>query len=352
MRHAVSLAALFSLVIPAVAVPLPRGGSAQLGPLSHKYLLDDADCVAVLNVRQILASTAYQKVFAGQVGTLLRDDSVAARLKEFGLDPLKDIDRIYFVTGRSSYPNNQTRPPGGVVVVEGRFDPARLQAGAKKLAKTTFEHGSARIYELNLAPGLSPFAAVLDKSHFVLAAQREQVQATLDKAAGKKKTALKSKALAQILATIKPEESLSVIGTGDTVFGGSYSSVKDGNGAERVTSKVITLAEGAGLQALTVVATIKDEVQVKVTMTATSADKAREVEKLLADGIQQVKAFTEKEFPQLAKALKGVKMVRKDATITIKGKGPGEAVRELFVGMFTMRAGGAPRPQPGAKRKP
>jgi hypothetical protein len=348
VRHAVSLAALFSLVVPASAVPLPKGGSARLGPLSVKYLLDDADGVVVLNVRQVLASPVYQKAFAKQLTWLLRDGKVAATLQDCGVDPLKDIDRICLVLGRSSQVE-QGAGIGAFLLVTGRFDPAKLKAGAKKLAKATFDHGSAKIFELALNPS---YAAVLDKSHVVLASRKEQVQAALDKAAGKKKTMLKNKALAEMLAKIKPEDSLSVIATGDTVVGGTYSSVKDGNG-ERVTSKVFTLAESAGIKALSVVATVQDEVHVKVTMTAMSVDKARKVEKLITDGLQGFGARIGKEFPDLVKALKAVKIFRNGETITLQGKGSGEAVRDLFVGMFTLRSSSRPpEDQPIKRGKP
>src|SRR5205823_2249051 len=109
-----------------------------------------------------------------------------------------------------------------MVLVEGRFDPAKLQAGAKKFAKAMSERGGTSIYEI--APlGSSIFAAVLDKGHVLLAPQKEQVETALDKATGKKKTGLKSKAFAELLRKIDPEKSLSLIATGDMVVGGGGS---------------------------------------------------------------------------------------------------------------------------------
>src|SRR5262249_47415673 len=254
--------------------------------------------------------------FAKQLGELLRLGKVAATLQDLGVNPLKDIDRICLVLSRSS----QVEKGAGVgafIQLTGHFNPAKLKAGAKKLAQRTFDHGSTTIFELPFNPC---YAAVLDKRHVVLASRKEQVQAALDKAAGKKKTILQNKALAEMLTRIKPEDSLSVIATGNTVIGGSYSSVNDGNG-ERVTARVFTLAESAGIQALTAAATAKDEVRVKVTMTATSAAKAKEVEKLITDGLQNLAARVGKELPHLAKALKAVQILRKDRTITLKGHG-------------------------------
>jgi hypothetical protein len=192
---------------------------------------------------------------------------------------------------------------------------------------------------------------VLDKGHVVLAARKEQVEAALDKAAGKTKTTLNSKALAEMLAGINPEDSLSVIATGDTVVGGSYS-VKDVNGKRVTSSRVITLAKSAGIQALTAVATVKNEVRVKVTMKAASADKASEIEKLITNGLKAFAARSGKDFPHLAKALKGIQMLRNESTLTLKGQGPGEAVRDLFVGMFWPKSSSRPpKDQPVEKGK-
>jgi hypothetical protein len=341
MRHAVALATLLSLAVPVLAVPLPRGGPVQLAPLSDKYLPDDADLVAVLNVRQVLASPAYRNVFAGQLGELLRQEKVAATLKEFGLDPMKDIDRICAVMARSGLKNNR---PGFFLLVQGRFDPAKVDAGAKKLAKATSDHGKAKIHELAL-PHLVAYAAVLDKAHVVLASGREQVQAALDKAAGKNKTVLKSKALVAMLGRLKAEDSLSVVATGETVVGGGRSEV---NG--KVTASVFTLADMAGIEALTVVASMKDHVRVKVTMTSVDAAKAMAIEKAITKGIQE--AMGEKEIPHLAKALKNLKIGRKDRIVTIEGRGPGEAVRDLIYGFVNERHKGPQADLPPPKVKP
>jgi hypothetical protein len=335
---------LFSLAAPASAVPLPKDGSEQLGPLSVKYLPDDADGVIVLNVRQVLASPAYQKAFARQLGGLLRDDKVAATLRDLGVNPLKDIDRVCLALGRSG--GEKRAGVGAFLLVAGRFDPAKLKAGAKKLAKGTSDHGGAKIFEFEFNPS---YGAVLDKGHVVLAARKEQVEAALDKAAGKKKTTLNSKALAKMLGRLKSEDSLSVIFTGDTVVGGSFKTV---NG-KPVESKVITLAESAGIQALTAVATVKDVVRVKVTMKATSADKAKEIEKLITNGVQAFAARSGKDFPHLAKALQTVKILRNEATLTLKGQGSGEVVRDLFFGMFPLKSSSRPpRDQPVENGKP
>jgi hypothetical protein len=335
MRCAVSLAVLFALAVPAPAVPIRKGGPVQLAPLSDKYFPDNAVAVAVLNVRQVVAAPEYRKALAKQLGELLRDEKVAAILKDFGLDPLKDIDRICAVMGRSGQENN--RPVSApFLLVEGRFDLAKIAAGANKLAKATTDHGKAKIYEL---PGPNLYAAVLDKHHFVLAEQIGQVQEALDKAEGKKKTVLKYKALAEMLGKIKPEESLSAVATGDMVVGGGISVA---NGVTTVT--VHTLADTAGIQALTIVANIKNDVRVKATMTATDADKAKEIEKTLTNGIQQALPMIEKVTPDFAMAMKNVKISRKDRTLTLEGQGPGHAVRDLIYGWFTLRSSGVPRP--------
>jgi hypothetical protein len=331
VRHAFSLVAGLCLVVPASAVPVSKGGSGQLRPLSVKYLPDDADAVAVVNVRQVLAAPAFQKTFAKQVGELLRDVRVAAPLKDLGVDPMKDIDRICVAMGRSGI-YEKGAGVGPYFLVQGRFDPRLLEAGAKKLAKATFDHGSAKIYELSVPF----FAAALDKNHVVIAQRKEQVQAALDKATGKKKTVLKNKALAGMLAGLKPEDSLSVVATGETITGGGVSSRSE-NGKTVTTRTLHTLAE-SGINALTVVGNIKDSVHVTVTITSKDVDKAKEIEKAVTDGIQQTIPRVQKVLPELARALKTVKIVRAERNVTMKGHGPAEAIQQFITGWFNVRS--------------
>jgi hypothetical protein len=353
VRLALPVVAVLSLVLPPSLVAVPKGGSGKDGALSHKYLLDDADFVAVLNVRQVLDSPLFKKAIAGKLDELLRDPKVAASLKDFGLDPMKDIDRICLAVGQSG--RRQDRPwSGAFFVVQGRFDKARLETAAKKLATSTAEHGSATIYELTPGGFLQPFfGAVLDNRHVVLATAKEQVQAALDKAAGKRKTELKNKALAAMLAKIKPEESLSAVATGEMVTGYSATTtVKNGKAVSE--TREFTLAGSNGIEALTVVCSIKDAIHVNATMKATDLDKAKAIEKFLTDAAPAAAARVEKQFPQLAKALKSLKALRQERTITVNAHGSGEAAREFVVGWFTLdRAHPADnKPEPTRRGRP
>src|ERR1700722_13302674 len=118
MRTALSLAVLLFLTVTVQAAPLPE---APL--LTDKYLLDDADFVLVANVKQILASPVYKKSYDKVVGDFLKEEKVASLLKDLGVDPLKDVDRVCAVMGRSFFPGGKAGAGSGpLLLVQGRFD--------------------------------------------------------------------------------------------------------------------------------------------------------------------------------------------------------------------------------------
>src|SRR5262249_18569487 len=133
---------------------------------------------------------------------------------------------------------------GPVVVLQGRFDAAKIQAALEKMLKElktslkTHAHGDGKILEVSL-PGEAVFGAVLDKGHLAVAMKKDHLEALLDKASGKKKTALKSKALAEMFAKIKADQSVAVAATGDMVTSMSVRSDSTG----KVEYKLYTLSE-------------------------------------------------------------------------------------------------------------
>src|SRR5689334_14245666 len=67
----------------------------------EKYLLDDTDAVLTINVKQLVGSTAYTKNLQKKIEDQLKALPAQMVLKDSGFDPLKDIERVTLVTGRS-----------------------------------------------------------------------------------------------------------------------------------------------------------------------------------------------------------------------------------------------------------
>src|SRR2546430_2388960 len=95
-----SLAVLI-FALPLLSAPAPVKHEAV--PPLERYLLDDTDCVAVVNVKQIVAAPMFAKQFKKKLETWLVSEAVAPYLKGTGVDLFADVDRIVMVLGRSCH---------------------------------------------------------------------------------------------------------------------------------------------------------------------------------------------------------------------------------------------------------
>jgi hypothetical protein len=330
MRCTLSLALALVLTTAAPAAPLPAGTS-----VGEKYLLDDADFIAVVRLKQVLASPLYKKNHDKLIGDVLKTEPVAGLLKEAGLDPLKDIDRIVMIIGHSCFETDAKLGGGGpVFLVQGRFDLVKILAAADKLAKDmpgakVTAHGDTKILELSSA---SLFAAVLDKGHLFLAADRAHVEAALDKAAGKKKTSLKNKPFAELFAKMKCKSPVEVLATATMVIyvtGGV-------DPAGKFELKKYTLGE-AGVLSYQGAVEIKDKIKVRATLAVKDEDTARTLATMMGEGLKDGTRLIAREASKLAEALGAVKFTARDKEITIVGQGGADVVTEMFKGMFGVR---------------
>ena len=330
MRTALSIAMLLTVTTIVPAAPLPEAPS-----LGEKYLLDDADFIAVVGLKQVLASPLYKKNYDKLIGDLLKTEPAAALLKEAGLDPLKDIDRVVMMVGHSCYETEgMAFQNGPVFLVQGRFDPTKMMAAADKMAKDVprvevIARGDAKI--LHIGP-MNTYAAVLDKGHLFLATNKALVEAALDKAAGKKKTALKNKEFITLFGKMKFKQSIEAIATANMVASVSYSVDPSG----KAEYKKHLLGE-TGVQSFVVGIAVKDELRVRVTLAVKDEETARTLATKMEEGIKEATRFIAREAPKFAEALGAAKFTTKDKEITIEGQGGADVVTEMFKGMFGVR---------------
>jgi hypothetical protein len=233
-------------------------------------------------------------------------------------------------------------------VLQGRFDVAKLQALAEKVQKDGLlkidieKYGDSKVYRISGKGFPGPlYAAVLDKTHVGAASNKNTIEDALDKAAGKKKTALKIKALAEMFAKFKGDESLAVLATADAIIGGAKGKLNpDG------TQEIEGALRDQGVEALQVTVNVGDAIKGRTTLTVKDAATAAKIEEGIKGGIKQ--GITElekmKEYPALLKALKTVKVAVKDQTVTMEGEGDGEAVQQFFVALLVPRTKVKPGP--------
>lgn len=206
----------------------------------EKFLLNDSDAFIAVNVRQVAASAAFKKHYQAPIQDWLKEPGEAPKaLAAMGLDPVKDIDWLLLANGESLYKVQRKiiagkldidRQTSVFLLIEGRFNPARIKTWAEQYAKDqpgTLKAHAGGIYELNL--GRPVFAAVLNPSLAAVSLTREPLAEALEKVAGKRKTTAKFKDVFAAAAKLDAKQSVTFFASGNMVFGMDVDVVKVGN---------------------------------------------------------------------------------------------------------------------------
>src|SRR5262249_8275997 len=95
-----------------------------------RYVPNDAEAVRVIDVKQLRDSAVVKKYGLEKLQTALENnDKVHKVLGDFGIDPLKDIDRFVSASGPGPQVENE------LYVVYGRFNREKIEAKAEQIAK-------------------------------------------------------------------------------------------------------------------------------------------------------------------------------------------------------------------------
>ena len=331
--------ALACLAASALAAPAPE---ADL----DKYLPDDAQMVAVVNVKQVTSWAPFQKQFRDQIEQVLKTEPVPDVLKDTGFDPLRDVDRVVIVAaaGVVAPPPQST----SFILVQGKFDADKLEAKARQAAKDhadlikSRKVGEAQLWEITpQGPSNQPhfYLSLLDGHTLMATLVESQALEALDKAAGKKKTDLKDKQVRDALAKADSKAALRVVASGDLVT--SAATRSDGKGVVTTTTRSL---RDDGIEGVRTVVTLGDsDLHAEATITAKDADKARDMAKSMNDGLAMgiknvTKAAQEmKDLAPLVDALKAVKIAASDGAVSVEVSAPPDAFVKGVEAYFTIR---------------
>lgn len=322
------------ICFPRVSLALLTGvlltGPARAAEVD-RFLPGDTEVVLTLNVRQLLDSPLGKKQVVETIKTFLKDhDEVQKVLESLGLDLFKDVDRVTLAAPAS--PDNDK----GLFLVHGRFDKAKFQARAEQAAKDNSDNfrilkepdgagGKYTIWEVSLPELQQPlFAALLDKGPFVFSPGKDYVISALNKAAGREKPELKSKALRDLLDKTDPKASLTLSAVGNALAKVLPVDI----GPVRATLEKAE-AVGAGL-------TVGDDVKLTAALAARDTAAAKEISDGLTDTLNQVLAVValaavkHKQFVPLVEVLKSIKVGLKERVVTIKAEIGADLVEKLL----------------------
>lgn len=314
-------ALLAAVAVATLALPL-RAADAD------RFLHDDTDAVFSFNVRQFLDSPLVKKF---NLDKMLAGDAAAQNvLKELGLDPLKDVRRITAAMGKGD--------ASEVIVIEGDFDPAKLQAKAAEVAEKKKDNvkvhqtPAGAIYELSKldelvkvpdqaqAAGVSlkdkpGFAVIPDKNHILITSSKAAAAGLLDRAAGKTQAALKNKELAGLMAKMDPTQTLAVVITGPATQ----------------TEKVRNVTGGV---------TFTDNLKVDLAIATPDTGSAKEIEDAIKEQLDTIKALAgavvqqNQNLAPVVDILTGIKHAAQDKAVTIKTDIKGDVLEKLVQGVI------------------
>src|SRR5207237_221418 len=140
-----------------------------------RFLPADTEVYSIVNIRQILNSALIKKVGVDTIRKLLeQQQEVSDVLKDLGLDPLKDVDKIV-----SASPSTGEQDKG-LIIIHGRFDVEKFRARAAKEAKDNkevlkpFKLAGQECYEVVISDAnLSVFVGFAGKTTIVIAMSKD-----------------------------------------------------------------------------------------------------------------------------------------------------------------------------------
>jgi hypothetical protein len=314
----------------AAAVAVALAGTAPTARAAEvdKLLPADSEYVVSFNVRQILDSEIIKKYALGNIKDFLEGGDAQKFLKELGLDPLKDVDRV--IIGASGTDQNDFK---GLAVIRGKFNPQKLYAAAEAQTKKDADHfslvkdGQDVMFKYQPDDGVPMYGTVIDNTTLVLASDKKLVSTAL--AGGGAKSAI-NKDLAALVSRMDEKSSLFVcLLTKDKLDklrlpqGGAPAGLKDQLGK---------------MDTVTVSVRVSADISFEASLGMADDKSADDMGKTVEDGLTQVKGLlpflvaNDPKMKPLADAAKSLKSAVKGKTVTISGKLPGDAIGSLING--------------------
>jgi hypothetical protein len=311
---------------------LPRQGAAAPAGLVDDLLPDDTGGVVRINVRQILTSPLGRKLPRGKIQDAIRSrEEIDRFLKEAGIDPLEDLDSIVLAV------SGGTDPDGGLLIVHGRFDVQKVRARAEETAREKPDvlkihtlpegrGGTARLCEVTLPGATEPLWVALPNGTTMLAATgKAYVLDALDKEAGRKQTQFKSNDLAALLSRLDTNQSICVAVLGSTLANNPQL------GGNPDVKEVLDKVSDA-----TAAISIEQDLKIQVSITAKTANDARDLDEKLKDGLNTALgavaliAGQKKELAPLVDVLKNARPAVQGKVVGVEVELPGKSIEKVL----------------------
>ncbi len=303
---------------------------ADLDPL----LPPDTESYVSINVRQVVDSPLFQKQILAPLKQALEEaggDKLKETLKDLGIDPFKDVDRLTMAS------------PGGVeadrglIIAQGTFDTAKLKAkgeeaardnpDALKVHETSLGGGAKHtIYEVIIPNQDSSLFVALSGNKLLLASPgKDYVVDALKRARDKKKAGLNNKAFQAVVEKLDPKQSLSLAFLGKSLANANNDAVP----------KFLTDAFGS-LEAVGGGLNVTNEIKLDVLLAGKDNDSARRMQTALDKGLKMalvglsLLGEERKELSLLLDVVKSVKVTARGKVVTLTARLTQDVIEDFF----------------------
>jgi hypothetical protein len=307
--QALGLAAALLLTVP-----------ARTAEVVDKLLPNDTELVVSVNLKQILGSPLGKKIPRDKIEDAIKNqDEVNKNLQDLGFNPLDDLHSIVLAAVGGEEPDK------GLAIAHGKFDVKKFESKAEEVAKDMKDvikihkvpdglGGSTKLYEVTPPGETEPLWIALPNATTLLASKgKDYVLDALDKEAGRKQTALKSKDLAALLSRLDTNQSIWVAVLGSTL---SKNPQLSGNPDVKEVLDKISDATAA--------INIDKDLKIQVSVTAKTTNDAKDLDEKLKDGLNTalgavaLLAGQKKELAPLVDVLKNVKPDVKGKVVSVE----------------------------------
>ena len=304
----------------ALAAPVVRAAEPD------KLIQSDADTVTYINVKQLIDSDVIKKYALEQLKQALAGQDAKKILDEMGLDPLKDIEKLW--VGSSGKDANDMK---ALIIVHGKFDPDKLFKAAEAATKkdgdkfSMIKDGNATMFKFQPDQGNPVYGTVVDDTTVVAGTDKKLVATAL----AQKKTELS----ADLTALVKKmDEKATMFAV--SIVKGKFANVRlpaqlpiDLSGFEKALPKTDSLA---------IVIKVTGDIKLELTFGMKDDDAATDMGDAMAKLIDGVKglvpllAAAEPKAKPLVDVVKTVKSDVKQKDVTVVGTVTGDNIGKMI----------------------
>ncbi len=288
-----------------------------------KYLPEDTEIVAVVNVSQLFDSPVVKKHILKHIREFIENsDEITGILDDLDFDPFEDLTSI---TAALTMVGSEAK---GLIIAHGDFDKAKFEDKAEEVAKEMgdvfriHKKGERTIYEVTVEGGGKPlFVGVVDETTIVAGPEKQYVLDAFAKGKGKRHGTMK-KEIQDLIEKVDAKQSIWFAATANAFLKGDLShDEKSRKNLEKMNGITAGLTVGRGIKAAFAIA-------------ANNADNAKELAQEIKMGLDQAKgllavlAEQNKELAPFIDTVGSLRVNTEGSTITLKGEVSGELVEK------------------------